>query len=126
MIHCPDCKLPLVTMQFENMELDYCAKGHGTWLDYTQVEALLKTSKSMMPESADNPKDVRRCPRCRARMRLVSYSPELELDACPRGDGIWFDPTEIQALAHVIRTQHGGDILDDVFDTLTTTLEGRL
>jgi Zn-finger nucleic acid-binding protein len=126
MIHCPDCKLPLVTLQLESMELDYCANGHGTWLDYTQVEALLKTSESMLPEPIENSKDIRRCPRCHVRMRLVTLSPQLELDACPRGDGIWFDPTEIQALARAIHERNGGDILDDVFDSLSTTMEGRL
>jgi Zn-finger nucleic acid-binding protein len=126
MIHCPDCKLPLVTLQLETVELDYCAKEHGCWLDYIEVESLLKTSNSIFPESIESTKNVRRCPRCNARMRLIVFSSELELDVCPHGDGIWFDPKEIHALASFIHQTRGGEILDEIFETLNKTMEGRL
>lgn len=59
-------------------------------------------------------------------MRIVVLSSDLELDTCPAGDGIWFDPTEIQALANVVREREGDDSLDEVFLTLSETMEGRL
>ena len=41
---------------------------------------------------------VRKCPVCRKKMRkvLVGLEPEVLIDVCPVGDGIWFDGGEVQ------------------------------
>lgn len=43
----------------------------------------------------------RRCPRCRGRLELVvvgSPARPIEIDRCPRGDGLWFDSRELAAV----------------------------
>ena len=43
----------------------------------------------------------RRCPRCRRKLRVIYLEgdgAEIELDRCPRGDGLWLDRGEMQSL----------------------------
>ena len=40
---------------------------------------------------------VRNCPRCKIEMQLLRVN-EIELDACPKCMGIWFDTTELDKI----------------------------
>ena len=127
-MRCPACRLPLLTLEIEGIELDYCAADRGVWFDEGEIEALLSSSKPVLSVGAIGPKGKRRCPRCDARMRLFYPTPELELDVCPHGDGIWFDAGEVEALARAFKSAeppaHGAH-LDDIFQQLNRMLGGQ-
>jgi Zn-finger nucleic acid-binding protein len=50
---------------------------------------------------AESDEAPRRCPLCRKKMRKVNIGPSRRVlvDACPRGEGLWFDADEVAELA---------------------------
>lgn len=111
---CPDCDSPLVILELNGIELDYCTDCCGTWLDQGELEMLLDLEKCDYGELSDAihsqksiGKTKRRCPRCSAKMELISIGVEtpVEVDRCPRNHGLWFDRGEIQAI--IKQYQHG-------------------
>ncbi|MFC1925243.1 zf-TFIIB domain-containing protein [Chloroflexota bacterium] len=110
-MNCPVCKGDkgaMVIVEHEQIELDYCTNCDGVWFDYGELDLLLErldldgTTFSMNAILALPDKQVkealRKCPICKAKMRkvVVGSEPEVLIDACPRGDGIWFDGGEVQ------------------------------
>jgi Zn-finger nucleic acid-binding protein len=106
---CPVCREPMVIVEFENIELDTCLDCHGLWFDAQELGQLFDLAG--VPERHRDlesqmvrlpPAEPRRpCPRCRRQLepvRAPSTSGDLILDTCPRGDGLWLDKGELEAL----------------------------
>jgi Zn-finger nucleic acid-binding protein len=125
-MRCPSCRLPLVTAEIAGVELDYCAEELGVWFDEGEIETLLGATAPILPQNREGGRGRRRCPRCDARMRLIYPVPNLELDVCPNGDGIWFDAGEVIDLAEAARDNAAlkGARLDLVFAQLQNMLGG--
>jgi len=120
-MHCPQCRLDLITAEIDSIELDYCVHGHGIWFDAGEIEAFLHSPTSALDPQRRGSKGQRRCPRCRRKMHLVEPDPGLILDVCSRGHGVWFDPGEIERLATALAKQgkiHGLGQLHDAFGHL--------
>ena len=115
-MRCPDCREELVILEVDEVELDLCIAGHGSWFDAQELVQLLDAavaasdaaSSSEIPELEAELSQVpgetsrRRCPRCARRMKAVDWRGEGPvLDRCPQGHGLWFDPGELQGLARV-------------------------
>jgi Zn-finger nucleic acid-binding protein len=98
-MHCPGCRLPMLTIEVEGIELDYCGQDLGVWFDEGEIEALFQSMTPVLVPQKNAPRGKRRCPRCGAKMQLMHPVPELELDVCPHGDGVWFDAGEVKRLA---------------------------
>ena len=110
-MNCPVCKGDdgaMVIVEHEQIELDYCTNCTGVWFDYGELDLLLErlgldsSAFSMstilgLPEKRVK-EDTRKCPVCRKKMKktTVGSEPEVLIDICPRGDGIWFDGGEVQ------------------------------
>ncbi len=107
---CPACSNLMIVVEHENIELDYCTECSGVWFDAGELELLLETmqlegsSLSLdtiltSPEARSSEKK-RKCPICRQKMKkaTVGHQPEVLIDACPRGDGLWFDKGEVGQL----------------------------
>jgi Zn-finger nucleic acid-binding protein len=105
---CVVCKETMIVVEHENIELDYCNNCSGVWFDAGEVELLME---SMGLESsgldslhlaieAKPTEQTRKCPICRKKMNKVvlGQTPELIIDACPQGDGLWFDSGEVGQL----------------------------
>jgi len=126
-MHCPTCKLPLLTVEIQGIELDYCAQDHGCWFDEGEIEALLQSLVPVVLPTGEGPKGARRCPRCRARMNIHQPCDGLELDLCPHGDGIWFDAIGLGTLIAELQSQQVSRELahlDRVLSLLATKLGG--
>lgn len=110
-MHCPVCKEPMIIVEHEKIELDYCTSCLGVWFDAGELALLLESMDLDVGEF--NIADImtlpekriaerkRRCPVCRKKMRkaVIGHEPEVVIDACPRGEGLWFDGGEV---GHVI------------------------
>ena len=133
---CPACNSLMIVVEHEQIELDYCPDCAGVWFDAGELELLLKTMQledSMLsldsiltsPEAKSNEKK-RKCPICRKKMKkaTVGHDPEVLIDACPRGDGLWFDAGEVgQLVAQASSTEKSDSqgrvitFLGEVFQT---------
>ena len=107
---CPVCNSLMIVVEHEKIELDYCVNCSGVWFDTEELELLLEamqlggTSLSLddiltSPEVKSAEKK-RNCPICGRKMKkaTVGHEPEVIIDACSQGDGLWFDSGEVGQL----------------------------
>ena len=107
---CPACSNLMIVVEHEKIELDYCVNCSGVWFDAGELDLLLETmqlegnilsldSILTSPEAKSTEKK-RRCPICGVKMKkaTVGHEPEVLIDACQRGDGLWFDEGEVGQL----------------------------
>jgi len=101
---CPVCKSAMITLELEDVEIDYCTNCSGIWLDAGELELLLGEPRkaaellnSFEPDS-NCKEEARKCPICDKKMQKIvvgSFKPSLLIDKCRRGDGLWFDRGEL-------------------------------
>ncbi len=107
---CPTCSHPMIVVEHEKIELDHCVNCSGVWFDAGELELLLERmqlegsvlsvdSVLTSPEAKSSEKK-RKCPICGKKMKkaTVGHKPEVLIDACNRGDGLWFDSGEVGQL----------------------------
>ncbi len=100
---CPQCAEPLIILELEGVEVDYCPKCRGTWLDAGELELIAERAGAKpgrlhgaLHAAGEGTRGGRKCPRCRRKMRLVRIGePAVELDRCPAGHGLWLDAGEL-------------------------------
>ncbi len=106
---CPVDKSVMMVLEHRRIELDYCLKCSGVWLDSGELDLLISVLNSEganlspgAPLSQPAGQGKRRCPICGRKMEKVSMgeSPKVLIDRCPQGDGLWFDSGELQKVIH--------------------------
>ena len=105
---CPVCKeSAMITLELNEVEIDYCIVCHGIWLDAGELELLLgepqkaKTLLNSFKVDTRATEKKRKCPICDKKMQKVvvgSSRPTLLIDKCRRGDGLWFDKGELHEI----------------------------
>ncbi|MGA2222309.1 MAG: zf-TFIIB domain-containing protein [Verrucomicrobiia bacterium] len=108
---CPKCDVGLFIVNFKSIEVDYCERCRGVWLDAGELEQLIQVTGAHPSDPmrrfhnhlvAKSRTGKHLCPRCdRPMQELVieeSVGRTLTLDRCPRGHGLWFDADELQEL----------------------------
>jgi len=100
----------MIVVEHEKIELDYCVNCSGVWFDAEELELLLEamqleeTSLSLdnilTSSEAKSVEKKRKCPICGRKMKkaTVGHEPAVLIDACPWGDGLWFDSGEVGQL----------------------------
>ncbi len=73
---CPVCRLPLLTLEIEGIEVDYCADDMGVWFDEGEIEVLLERTTPVLTADRNDARGKRRCPRCDTRIRVLQELPE--------------------------------------------------
>lgn len=117
---CPTCKNAMVVVEHNQIELDFCTNCHGVWFDSGELELLLQSikleSRNLFlnnilnsPETKSAEKK-RRCPTCNQKMKktTVGQQPEILIDVCQQGDGLWFDGGEMAQLIKRLVEQPSG------------------
>ena len=102
-MNCPSCKSPMLVLEFEGVETDFCSNCEGIWLDAGELELFLEDSKDKTEllnsfTSAKKSREKKiRCPICNSKMgkTKVSEDKDIVLDECKNGHGLWFDKGEI-------------------------------
>jgi len=102
---CPVCKNAMITLELQEVEIDYCTDCGGIWLDAGELKMLLgepekaaQLLNSFKNEQTSGEK-FRKCPICLKKMCKItvgSSKPILLIDKCRKGDGLWFDKGELQ------------------------------
>jgi Zn-finger nucleic acid-binding protein len=98
---CPFCDEPMLILEYQEIELDYCPSCEGIWLDEGELEAMIGFDQKIdLSDFPGTVKSNRKCPRCRQKM-VMGYFPNtrIEVDVCRRDGGIWLDKGEIQSIA---------------------------
>jgi Zn-finger nucleic acid-binding protein len=127
MMDCPVCKNAMITLELQEVEIDYCTDCGGIWLDAGELELLLgepekaaQLLKSFKIDSGAIEK-TRKCPICSKKMQKVivgSSKPTLLIDKCRKADGLWFDKGELQDIferAHLDQDNKIQKLLTDMF-----------
>lgn len=125
---CPVCNKPLIVVESNKIELDYCIFCKGLWFDQSEIDLLISNLSlgfstndiSICPTiSADN---KYKCPKCDTEMRKIKYGPVI-LDRCLNEHGLWFDAGELGQLisqyAHFSNSQEAPVIqfLGEIFNS---------
>ncbi len=106
---CPVCKSDMIVVERNRIELDHCPSCGGTWFDAGELELLLSSvgvsdARPFLAGLLENPKakiteGTRKCPICgRSMSKRVVGQPQILLDICPHGHGMWFDGGELNSL----------------------------
>ena len=104
---CPVCKNAMVTLELQEVEIDYCTECEGIWLDAGELELLLddpEKSKRLIESFVSDPactERKRKCPICYRKMEKVVVGrdePRLLIDRCMREHGLWFDKGELEEI----------------------------
>jgi len=99
----------MIVVEYKGIELDYCTDCHGVWFDSGELGLLLKSLGleserplfSFMDRTGPgHGEKSHKCPICQRKMRKVTLGeqPAIIVDACHRGDGLWFDGGELAGL----------------------------
>ena len=107
---CPICHNPMIVVEREKIELDYCINCSGVWFDSGELDLLLEhmglennmlhlTNMLALPEYKTAEKKWK-CPICNQKMKRATIDRERKvlIDICPHGDGLWFDGGEINQI----------------------------
>jgi len=95
----------MITLELEDVEIDYCTDCGGIWLDAGELELLLNEPdkvKALLDSfriDSESGETIRKCPICNKKMQKIivgSSKPALLIDKCRRGDGLWFDKGELK------------------------------
>ena len=118
---CPTCGSPMIVVEHEQIELDYCVDCSGVWFDAGELELLLETMQLeetslsldniLTSPEARSAEKSRKCPICGKKMKkaTVGHDPEVLIDACSRGDGLWFDKGEVGQLITQLPDKPSGE-----------------
>lgn len=100
---CPFCENPMIILELDQVETDYCTNCGGIWLDSGELELLFADTSQANQlvasfQQADTKENPRSCPICFKKMHKVLVADENEpviIDCCPKGHGLWFDRGEL-------------------------------
>ncbi|AFH50138.1 Hypothetical protein IALB_2435 [Ignavibacterium album JCM 16511] len=102
-MNCPFCKEPMIILELNKVEIDFCPNCSGIWLDEGELELLYSIDKSdselqkLFQQTTSSKEKSYKCPICRKRMIKTQFSKtDLILDRCPQNHGIWFDKGELE------------------------------
>lgn len=112
---CPSCRSPLIAVERDGIELDWCPACKGFWFDAGELDLLaaqqgLRSSETDLARfaRAESQEDRRDCPRCDRPMEKVWFNTQASVlvDRCQHG--LWFDQGEFgRALTTVRPTEPG-------------------
>lgn len=135
---CPKCDSQLFSLRFKEVEVDFCDRCHGLWLDAGELEALMRLTGAAASDpllafqnQPGAPPRGRKhlCPRCDQTLREVAVprpgAEALRLDRCPRGHGLWFDANELRQLLALFPPASGAThtiaFLNDILKPVNAT-----
>jgi Zn-finger nucleic acid-binding protein len=134
-MRCVACKKPMVVLELEQIEIDYCLACSGIWLDSGELELLVDRPLSIQElflskaTGQQSNRGTRKCPICRRRMDITEIGAQkpVQIDHCPQDHGFWFDRGELEEIIGILA---GGahsrvaDLLHNMFQDNNTKAGG--
>ena len=118
---CPACKSEMIDVEYNRIELDYCTQCRGVWFDAEELELLFEAAglgENRIPlddllgaPEVSTDESIRKCPICGNRMKKtgIGREPQIIIDACRMGDGLWFDGGEVVHLIKQMPTESAAE-----------------
>ena len=108
-MECPVDNNPMIVLELEQIEIDYCNHCDGIWLDAGELELMVETEKekeylnSLFKQDLKSKEKSYRCPICSKNMIKVSVGnkEEVLIDKCPKNHGLWFDSGELEKVLQI-------------------------
>jgi Zn-finger nucleic acid-binding protein len=103
-MNCPACKNPMVILELNQVEIDYCSVCKGIWLDRGELDLIFsvkekKEISDLFSVKNDFDETKRRCPICKKKMDKVEFeNTGIIIDRCINNHGLWFDSGELKSL----------------------------
>jgi len=116
---CPVCKKPMLVLELQQIEIDYCQECEGIWLDAGELELLLddtaESNKLMASFSIDDDNSEKRyrCPVCSKKMNkvFVGNDKKVLIDKCRKNHGLWFDKGELHEVVKLCNLDENNKIV---------------
>jgi hypothetical protein len=109
---------PMLVLELEGIEIDYCPLTHGIWLDAGELEELYHDRQradelvaSLKVDESSREKKVR-CPICNKKMEKVLVNDSVVIDRCIKGHGLWFDEGELLQVLQMEDTEGDGKVIE--------------
>lgn len=127
---CPVCKEPMVVLELEQVEIDYCTGCSGIWLDSGELELLFeneaerKKSLQSLRDASEHPEKPYRCPVCNKKMLKVHVgdNDEILIDRCKKDHGFWFDKGELKSVIELGSKENKiVNLLKEMFENTVST-----
>ena len=108
-MNCSVCNQPLIILELNQVEVDYCTSCHGVWLDEGELEILLqkpeeknKLFDSFVIDKKSKEEPVK-CPICFKKMDkiLCGNEKKIIIDKCSRQHGLWFNKGELESVVEM-------------------------
>lgn len=106
-MNCPACNQPLIILELDQIEVDYCTSCYGVWLDEGELELLLQNSEekdkllSSFLVDKESKEKSKRCPICSKKMDKIICGNKITIDACPDKHGLWFNKGELESVVEM-------------------------
>ncbi len=102
-MNCPVCKEPMIILELNKVEIDFCPNCSGIWLDEGELELLYSIEKSgnelrkLFTQTDSVREKSYKCPICRKRMLKTKFNDsDIIIDKCRNNHGLWFDKGELE------------------------------
>lgn len=107
---CPACRIPMIVVERNKVELDCCTSCQGVWFDKGELELLLDPLTGSIAGTlienimglppAETTEKRLACPICRQKMKKadIGKTSSLIIDVCNSGHGFWFGEGETNKL----------------------------
>jgi Zn-finger nucleic acid-binding protein len=131
---CPKCDESLFILNFKDVEVDFCNRCRGVWLDAGELESLMTSTGAAAEDPLLNflrqegtlPPDGKSylCPRCDKPMQQIKVGDagELLLERCASDEGLWFDAGELRRLLAMFPPSAGAGrtiaLLNEIFGAM--------
>ena len=122
-MRCPIDKSDMIVVEHQKIELDFCQRCSGVWFDSGELNLLLGILKGggaglsqgdfLTPQPAKVNEAKRKCPICGRKMDKVwiGKEPEVLIDSCQIGHGLWFDGGELHQALHQLKVVGSEDVI---------------
>ena len=133
-MQCPVCAVDMFVLEFERVEVDFCHRCGGVWLDSGELELIGERTGVLqrhLLEALESPPTLGRrgkrpCPVCSKAMKMVSVptTPPIVVDRCPHEHGLWFDRGELSGVVRAAGAEED-NLLARFFAELDGSTERR-
>ena len=109
---------PMLVLELEGIEIDYCPLTQGIWLDAGELEELYHDRNiademvaSFKIDEFNREKKIR-CPICNKKMEKVLVREQVVIDRCEKGHGLWFDQGELLQVLQMEGGEGDGKVIE--------------